>query len=288
MLLGTEDEDRISDVIVAVAAALGIYLLGRDVLTRRVSQNIAVSTGNMQVDVASVLDDVFLAGKVTQVLGESAVKTMTAVELRQWAAQNVVLTQEEVAVLNSLKETTARWIQGRSAAWQQEFRKALAQRDQEFRNALVTGNPVDAEERAIVKEAVKADLVEGVKEIKKTIEADVDKLVQTEMAAYFQQGQVMQMPLDTYVYKVPRQGACQDCLRLHLNVDGSPKIYRLSEILGNSNYGHPHYMWGFVIGPTHPHCYCVLRSVDKAPAGGPNEAFATLRHRALNSKREAV
>lgn len=60
---------------------------------------------------------------------------------------------------------------------------------------------------------------------------------------------------DPEVYKIISPGACQECRRIWGDF-GTPRVYRLSEIEGQSNFGKPAREWGPTIGPTHPHCTC--------------------------------
>ena len=40
-------------------------------------------------------------------------------------------------------------------------------------------------------------------------------------------------PDNVYVIRIPYPGACKHCIRVFLNPDGSPKVFRLSELLAN-------------------------------------------------------
>jgi len=68
--------------------------------------------------------------------------------------------------------------------------------------------------------------------------------------------------IDSLVTIVPAPDACGDCNKLYLDSKGNPKIFKLSELLGNtgSNYHRP---WRKnakpVVPPLHPHCYCRIR-----------------------------
>lgn len=65
---------------------------------------------------------------------------------------------------------------------------------------------------------------------------------------------------DPQVYKIISPGACAQCRRIW-GTFGSPVIYRLSEIVGRSNFGLPAKEWGPTIGPTHPNCFPAGHSV---------------------------
>lgn len=64
---------------------------------------------------------------------------------------------------------------------------------------------------------------------------------------------------DIYVFRitVKDQKTCKWCRRFYDDVDGSPKLYKLSSIMGNgSNYGKKTDSWMPVIGATHPNERC--------------------------------
>jgi hypothetical protein len=96
-------------------------------------------------------------------------------------------------------------------------------------------------------------------------ESVVDRFMQTELAKYFQSGQSAEIADDEEIYKIPRPQACQHCMRLHLDQDGRPKVYKLRDVRGNTNVGKKAGQWEFVLGPVHPHCYCVLFTVANRP-----------------------
>ena len=69
---------------------------------------------------------------------------------------------------------------------------------------------------------------------------------------------------DSQVSVVPDSSACVDCRRLYLDEAGNPKIFKMSELLGNSgsNYIRP---WRAnarpVVPPLHSNCYCRIRYI---------------------------
>lgn len=69
---------------------------------------------------------------------------------------------------------------------------------------------------------------------------------------------------DSQVSVVPDAAACSDCKRIYLDQKGNPRVFRLSELLGNSgsNYVRP---WRqnakAVVPPLHPNCFCRIRYI---------------------------
>ena len=57
---------------------------------------------------------------------------------------------------------------------------------------------------------------------------------------------------------------CAWCSKFYTNKDGTPKVYRLTDLLANgSNDGLPKSAWKPVIGSTHPRCRCQLHYVSR-------------------------
>ena len=66
-------------------------------------------------------------------------------------------------------------------------------------------------------------------------------------------------PNEIYVYRIVVEDAalCKYCRRFYQDSDGSPKVYRLSTLLGNgSNYGRKAHQWKPVTTATHPNERC--------------------------------
>ena len=87
------------------------------------------------------------------------------------------------------------------------------------------------------------------------------RIASTEMTSAIQQGIYAEIRenygADQYVYKRPAADACPHCRRLYLKADGTPKIFKLSE-LTQSNIGRKVATWEATIGPVHPWCQCQL------------------------------
>lgn len=60
---------------------------------------------------------------------------------------------------------------------------------------------------------------------------------------------------DPQVYKIASPGACAACRRVW-GPYGNPRVYKLSEVAGQSNFGLREKEWGPTVGPTHPNCTC--------------------------------
>lgn len=283
MLIDQETEQRILRVLQAISSSVSVYLIGKE-LGQSTFQALSSALTARRL---TFLEQSFLAGKVAQAIGTDKLKTMSEASLRDWITDNnVTLNDAERATLGQLRNDTERWLEGRSSTWQQKFRTAIANADRDWRATIAAGAFNDAQARSLARNEALSELISALRGENETFQFDVDRLIQTEMHAYFQQGQMLGIGGDEYVYKIPRMGACPHCMRLHLKSDGSPKLYKLSDVARNSNWGKRAYAWKFVIGPVHPHCYCVLyRASDKAPPGA-SQGLASARSSVLKKSLE--
>lgn len=120
---------------------------------------------------------------------------------------------------------------------------------------------------------------------------DWDRIAATEFANMEDWGRARaiadQHGEDAWVIKIPKDTACPGCKRLYLNEDGTPRVYKLSELVANRTNADRMYLnpktgrfvglqpqriaqddagkftathggWLPVIGATHPNCGCVL------------------------------
>ena len=73
-------------------------------------------------------------------------------------------------------------------------------------------------------------------------------------------------PTEAIVYKLVNKdkSLCQWCSSFYTNDDGTPKMYKLSELIKNgSNIGKPKSAWKPVVGATHYNCRCQLIYLNK-------------------------
>lgn len=273
MFITNDIENRIMKLVSAIGSSVSTYMIGRD-LGQNYGRALASAAG---LSKQTMLEQAYMAGRVATAIGPDKLKTMSPEEVEAWISDaNLRPSDEDQAKLKAMRSTTEKWISGRTDAWQQKIKTALAKADSEWRGALMQGSMASAEARTTARNAALDELVGSLKNEGGTYEAHVDRLLQTELHSYFQQGQVAGVSGDQYVYKIPRSTACPTCMYLHLNGDGSPKMYLLEEVVGNSNWGQPAYAWDFVVGPTHPYCYCILHTAGE-DAPGPNETRAKAR-----------
>lgn len=117
-------------------------------------------------------------------------------------------------------------------------------------------------------------------ELNTKLSKKIERIARTEMHGAKQRGivQAIANKVDIYQHSdgsdskvsvVTEAGCCSDCSKLYSESDGTPKIFKLSELLKNgtnadkqhtrTNGLHSH--WLPVVPPSHPHCFCTLRYI---------------------------
>lgn len=266
MLLDKASERDLRLVIQALASGQAVLLTGETFLDQSPTRELAFP--RRDEDRVPILEQAFLAGKVADIVGAKKAKTMNADAVSRYIRENgLYLNETDRAILKGLKADTLRWLEGRSAAWQGKLNEELSKADREF-SALTQGKRYnDVAEVIEDRAAFISQIVDKIDDkLLPGFQGEAQRLLQSEAATYFQQGQTASKSDDEWVYKVPRGGACKHCVRIHLNRDGTPRKYRLKDVRGNSNVGLPAAMWRFTIGSTHPYCYCVLHYESQDPA----------------------
>jgi len=217
----------------------------------------------------SLLEQTYIAGKVAAKIGPDRVRGMSQAQISRWARDHgLVRSKEDEARLDTLKKASSLWMAALVEDLTNKVRREVALAESKYTAEVITRDS-DGSLRKSLWDTLKAgfvsNLIDNVTKVMSTFENWVDRFVQTELAKFFQEGQISSIRQDEEVYKIPRTSACPECLRLHVDTDGHPYIYKLSAVMGNSNIGAKPFQWRFTIGPVHPHCYCVLYRVEVDP-----------------------
>jgi len=286
MLLNRATERRIERIIEALSSSFAVFSIGRE-LGQSVPQAALSALSLTTSGQITFLEQSYVAGKVASLAGTDALRRMTVRELEDFVrASAMTLTETDRAKILGLRDDMERLIQGRSEAWRARIRTEIARTDREWRALLEGRTFASGAAITVARNAVLASLRDRLRDQAAGMQEDVSKLVQTEMNVFFQAGQVADILDDEFVWKQPRLTACQYCMRLHTNVDGSPKKYRLGDVRGTTNLGMPALSWSFTIGPVHPFCYCTL-FIESAKAGPKKDArLAAARRSRLNKTEE--
>ncbi|GAH10174.1 unnamed protein product, partial [marine sediment metagenome] len=257
-------------VAAAAMGAASVFLIGKQL------QPDIIQGGRLSVPrigQLTFLERSYLAGKVANEIGADKVRRMSSRTLDRWIAERLVVSDADLVQLDGLKNRTRRWLNGRMTDWQTRQRATIdtASREWDATVARAEGPAIltlPAERRRKV-----AGLSRSLAAQASLLVPEMDRMLQTDMSQFFQEGQMQGVPEEEIVYKIPRPSACIQCFRLHIGSDGQPIKYVLGDVEGNSNVGAAPDDWMFTIGPVHPHCYCILHRETQEPAPGPSQAM---------------
>jgi len=263
VLLDEEAEERLDVTVEAAMAVMAATFIAR-ALRGRVPPGAAVSLN--QFGERSFLEKSFFAGKVAGELGPDALRNMSESDLDEFI-NNLEVTPSDAVKIEQLKTDTQRWLQGRADAWKQRNRELVVVADRKWTGTLQAVPFQTSAARQVARASAIDGLVRGLAGAAESVNPDMERLFQTDINQYFQQGQAATMNIDEVVFKIPRLSAEKQCMRLHVGSDGTPIRYRLRDVQGNSNVGRKPNNWVFTIGPVHPHCFCILHRETQKKAG---------------------
>lgn len=272
MLITPEQQKKFEKTAEGLAVSLAYLAMSEDVPGREKRK-------------LSFLEQAYVTGKIASELGMDRVMKMSEEDIQSWVnQQGFNLSPADVAIIVNLRGELSNWVENQSNRWIAKIRTEINVANRSWTRTLEGKSFKDSAEKLELRSKALEELTSNLEEIFDGSSADADTLIQTQLSDFFQEGQVTGVDPEEYVYKVPRLTACKYCLDLHLNSDGTPKVYKLKEVLGQSNVGSRAYEWGFTIGPTHPHCYCILyRVTEKAPE--PSTELADARRESRKSRK---
>lgn len=96
-----------------------------------------------------------------------------------------------------------------------------------------------------------------------------ERVAKTELQDVLNEGTaisaVQHLGIEAQIARIPESDACEDCLRLFLDADGYPTVWKVSDLAAQgNNVGKPRAQWVATIRTVHPHCQCGTVTV---PAG---------------------
>jgi hypothetical protein len=248
--------------------------LGADLLTdaeRAVLLAAGIDVAALPVGPQGPLADSFHYGVLSAGLTQAQLLQLTYPELRQAIARaaGLPMSTQRLASYNYAKQTAAVGIRGLGNKLGASFAHVLIEADQAQRAALEqTIN--DETARAIALRQAAPDLSRRLVVLTGDSARDFGRIADFAMHLAFDQGRAAEIAerhgMAAQVYKLPYAGACPSCLGLLLEEpvpDGKPRLFTLSELLGNgSNIGRPKAEHKAVVGPQHPWCRCTLHYAD--------------------------
>jgi len=241
-----------------------------------------------------LLEQTYITGRLAQVMGPDALREMSEEEVTRLAKEKIDRTEEDAARLRAAEAKARQFLEWVKNGLREKIRREITQADTKWQAELFLRDQSGNLQKSVwdsLRNSAAGKLVAEIGGVLSSFRRNVDSFMQTVMGEFFQLGQVTRLMRDALVYKVPRPTACIHCFRLHLETDGSYKMYRIRDVIGNSNIGLTSAEWQFTVGVVHPNCYCVLYEAgeDETPVAPDQliEGFAAARAFGTNA-REAV
>lgn len=218
--------------------------------------------------------DAYKFGKIQHIIGQEAARKMNYGQFKRYLAGNPMpLSATEAAAIRSVNKVASNYLAGN-----------LANKVKSDVNTIIS----DAN-RKMIADAIRTELPKNIEkretilklasEIKKQMGAysdDFQKIAHTEKHNAMQAGVATEMynvDPDIKVVKIPARDACPYCIKLFTNPDGSLKIFRLKDIINNSNVGKSKTNWLPTVDAVHPWCGCELARIPRGYWFNPKTRF---------------
>lgn len=220
------------------------------------------------------IEDAYLYGVLLAALEDPSTREMGLADLRAYLRANPVpLTERERRAVELAEHRAAQHIMGLGNRIEQETGALLIEADQALRVELEEVVREELAENILRRETI-AQLKSNLGHRSKDWTRDWVRIAVTEKHDALQEGKAQQLRkehgADVFVAKIPQSGACEACLKLHLDESGKPRIFKLSELEANgTNVGRARWgsarrePWRAVVGSTHPFCACLLIRVPE-------------------------
>lgn len=216
-----------------------------------------------------IMEQIYIAGKIAGKVGPDKLRRMSESDLRDWVSKNGLdKNVNDKAFLSELESQTKMMMAGVQDTLTRKVRQSIEQADRQWTKELMLRDQSGNLRKSLwsdLRDSAFGRFFRDIRSVFTGFRDNMDGFMQTAMSQFFQTGQQSEIGSDEEVYKIPRETACPHCMRLHVGDDGNYIIYKLADVVGNSNIGVPADEWEFVIGPVHPHCYCIMYRVSQDP-----------------------
>lgn len=173
------------------------------------------------------------------------------------------LTERDQEAIKHFKALNAQYIQKMRMNIETAVENIIRDKNFEYKNFVMDEKALPIFEAGIEKNKRLEEIARELRDEFQDYSRDYQRIVRTTISDSISHGAANAMrdrnkdkgTDEIYVYKVVVKDAalCDFCRRFYLNPDGTPKIYKLSELVANgTNYGKKQSMWLPVLGVTHP------------------------------------
>ena len=229
-------------------------IIGGDYLSEDEINFLEDNLGKSKLDSFKVplLDKIFAFGKIAQKIGFENSNKITKKDLEDWLKENRIKATEQ---LEKIKAQAYLDVLSKQFKIEKDLRQGILNEanKEEFKMSNVVEYIKEKfEDWSYLKDTIsyisESALNEGkIEEIKNKIGED---------------------KVDPLVYKVPilDEKLCSACKKAYLNNDGTPRLFKLSELAANgTNIGRKYKSWLPVISQMHLHCRCLLQYFENLP-----------------------
>lgn len=223
--------------------------------------------GLISATAKSYPNDTFLFGFLSDALGEADAKGLSYNEFKDYIAHRPLsITSEERYAVKHLKRSLMQHVQGLGNKMNAKTHEVLVEADQGLRRRLAAELQAQLIE-GIEKRKSMSKVVTELRKATKDYARDWFRIVSTELNNAYQEGRLQTIMKankgrDPLVFKRPRPDCCIECSTAYLEKGNVPKIFTLSEMVGNgTNVGRNKRERLPVIGSHHPWCMCELHEL---------------------------
>lgn len=233
-----------------------------------------IKKGLIDSSLRNPLLDAYMFGKIQHVIGQKAARVMTYNRFVKYLSMNpVALTAIETAAISNVNKVASYYIANKLAD------KAKAEVAQLIRDA----------DRKMIAGALRDQLPTNIqrRESLNALASKLGRQVQSHSEdflriAHTEKHNAMQAGVASAMYdvdpaikvvKIPSHDACAYCIKLFVKPDGNLRIFRLKDIMTNSNVGRKKRDWLPTVDAVHPWCGCELTRIPKGFFWNPKTRF---------------
>ncbi len=271
MLLEQRTQDRINEAVDQAYLSFLITMIGYAALSEEDKRR-ATSVGLVQIN-RPLIESLY---QIARERGNEATrKPMKLRDLIAWAGLSgvVALTDAQAYTLEHAKREMYDAIENSREDYKKKIRQEVLKTNAEAR-AMELSQTVTVQERQQRRTLLISTLLIGIGSIIEKLEDNFTKGATVALTNLVNNAAVDEVMTNNLINRIPTADIrvykrvkndgrlCAWCNKFYTNKDGSPKVYRLTDLLANgSNDGLSKSAWKAVVGSTHPRCRCQLHYV---------------------------
>lgn len=268
MLLEQRTQDRINEAVDQAYLSFLITMIGYAALSEEDKRK-ATTIGLVQIN-RPLIESLY---QIARERGNEATrKPMKLRDLIAWAGLSgvVALTDAQVYTLEHAKREMYDAIENSREDYKKKIRQEVLRANADAR-AMELSQTATVQERQQRKQLLISTLLIGLAGVLEKLQENFTKGATVALTNLVNNAAVDEVTTNNLIAQLPTSEIrvykrvkndgrlCAWCNKFYTNKDGSPKVYRLTDLLANgSNDGLPKSAWKPVVGSTHPRCRCEL------------------------------